>query len=302
MSKLKLLLKLVIINLVVNSLKIVRFLPLAITHCIGFIVGLISYVFNKDQRDHAIRNLKQSGLTQNEIDLKKLLFKSTIESSKGVFETFAIWFKPQPKVLTWVKYVEGWQHVELALAAGKGLIFLTPHLGCFEITSLYYGAHQPMAVLYRPPRQAWLLPLIMAGRERGKITLAAANSAGVKLLLQALKRGEAIGILPDQAPLEGEGEWVPFFGKAAYTMTLASKLAKKSGAQVLMAFGERLPYGGGYRIHIRPISAGGIATPALLNAEIERSIAQCPNQYLWSYDRYKVRHTSQQKLVSTPPP
>ena len=146
-----------------------------------------------------------------------------------------------------------------------------------------------MAVLYRPPRQRWLLPLIEFGRQRGNITLAPANSAGVKQLLQALKRGEAIGMLPDQAPFEGEGEWVPFFGKPAYTMTLASKLAQKTGAQVLMAFGERLPHGGGYHIHITPIGKGGIATPALLNAEIERAIAQKPEQYLWSYDRYKAR-------------
>jgi KDO2-lipid IV(A) lauroyltransferase len=189
-----------------------------------------------------------------------------------------------------VEGVSGWDDVETALKAGKGLIFLTPHLGCFEITSLYYGARQPMAVLYRPPRQRWLLPLILAGRQRGKIALAEANSHGVKQLLQALKRGEAIGILPDQAPFEGEGEWAPFFGRPAYTMTLASKLAQKTNAQVFMAFGERLPHGQGYHIHIRRIAAGGIATPALMNAEIERTIAQCPTQYLWSYDRYKVRH------------
>jgi KDO2-lipid IV(A) lauroyltransferase len=147
-----------------------------------------------------------------------------------------------------------------------------------------------MAVLYRPPRQKWLLPLITNGRERGKISLAPANAQGVKQLLQALKRGEAIGILPDQAPLEGEGEWAPFFGRPAYTMTLASKLAQKSGAQVFMAFGERLSFGGGYNIHIRAVNAGGIDTPALLNAEIERTIQQCPTQYLWMYDRYKVRN------------
>jgi KDO2-lipid IV(A) lauroyltransferase len=189
-----------------------------------------------------------------------------------------------------VKKCEGWQHVDIALNQGRGIIFLTPHLGCFEITSLYYGAHFPMTVLYRPPRQAWLLPLIGSGRQRGKITLAPANSAGVKQILQALKRGEAIGMLPDQAPFEGEGEWAPFFGRPAYTMTLASKLAQKTGAQVLMAFGERISCGRGYHIHIQPIAAGGISTPALLNKEIERIIRQCPTQYLWSYDRYKVRH------------
>jgi KDO2-lipid IV(A) lauroyltransferase len=273
----------------VQGLKCLRFFPLPAIHGLGAVVGLINYLFNRDHRAHAKSNLNQSDLSNGKITAEKMLFKSTIENSKGAFETFAIWFKSQLEVLNWVKNVDGWDAVEDAINSGKGLIFLTPHLGCFEITSLYYGAHYPMTVLYRQPRQAWLMPLIAAGRQRGKVTLAPANSQGVKLLLQALKRGEAIGILPDQAPLEGEGEWAPFFGRPAYTMTLASKLAQKTGAQVFMAFGERLSWGRGYNIHIRAIEAGGINTPTLLNAEIERTIRQCPTQYLWMYDRYKIR-------------
>jgi len=290
MNSLKPTLKSTIILLAVACLKFLQFLPLPIVHGLGVILGLISYLFNKNHRDHAIHNLKQCGLASNEADLKKLLFKSTLENSKGALETFAIWFKPPKKVIRWVKQVYGWDEVEAALQAGKGVIFLTPHIGCFEITSLYYGAQHPMAVLYRPPRQKWLLPLISKGRERGQISLAPANAQGVKKLLLALKGGEAIGILPDQAPLEGEGEWAPFFGRPAYTMTLASKLAQKSGAQVFMAFGERLSFGRGYNIRIRAVNAGGIGTPALLNSEIERTIQQCPAQYLWMYDRYKVRN------------
>lgn len=290
MTKMKSLIKQALTRFVLVILKLLQFLPLPIIHGLGVILGLINYCFNKDHRDHALSNLKQSGLTSSDADLKKLLFKSTLENSKGALETFAIWFKPQTKVISWVKEVFGWDEVEAALQTGKGVIFLTPHLGCFEITSLYYGAQHPMAVLYRPPRQKWLLPLITNGRERGQISLAPANAQGVKQLLQALKRGEAIGILPDQAPLEGEGEWAQFFGRLAYTMTLASKLAQKSGAQVFMAFGERLSFGRGYNIHIRAVNAGGIDAPALLNAEIERTIQQCPAQYLWMYDRYKVRN------------
>lgn len=275
--------------MILGFLKSLRFLPLTIIHILGVLLGLINYLLNQDHHAHAKQNINQSSLTNRKIATEKLLFKSTLENSKGAFETFAIWFKSQLEVLTWVKNVDGWQAVEEALKTGKGLIFLTPHLGCFEITSLYYGAHHPMTVLYRQPRQAWLMPLITAGRQRGKVTLAPANSQGVKLLLQALKRGEAIGILPDQAPLEGEGEWAPFFGRPAYTMTLASKLAQKTGAQVFMAFGERLSWGRGYNIHIHAIEAGGVNTPTLLNAEIERIIRQYPTQYLWMYDRYKTR-------------
>ncbi len=270
-------------------LKIFAKLPLPIMHSLGVFFGWIIYAWSKRTAARLRHNLGQSRIYQNKQDLKSAIRKNIGETGKALLETFAIWLKPQHVVLDFVKNVSGWQHVETALQAGKGIIFLTPHLGCFEITSLYYGARYPMAVLFREPRQRWLLPLINSGRQRGNVTLAPANAAGVKQLLQALKRGEAIGMLPDQAPFEGEGEWAPFFGKPAYTMTLASKLAQKTGAQVLMAFGERLPHGGGYHIHITPIAAGGIATPALMNAAIERAIAQKPEQYLWSYDRYKVR-------------
>ena len=277
------------LKLIQALLKLFALLPLVVIHTIGIALGWIIYACSKRTALRVRDNLRQSAIYQNKQTFKLAIKKNIAESGKSLLETFPIWLRSHAAVLDLVKNCTGWQYVEAALAADKGIIFLTPHLGCFEITSLYYGARHPMAVLYRVPRQRWLLPLIEAGRQRGYITLAPANSAGVKQLLQALKRGEAIGMLPDQAPFEGEGEWVPFFGKLAYTMTLASKLAQKTGAQVLMAFGERLPHGGGYHIQITPIAAGGIATPAMMNKEIERVIQQCPAQYLWGYDRYKVR-------------
>lgn len=270
-------------------LKLFAKLPLRVLHSLGSALGWASYLSYKKYARLIKINLSLSQLTKDNVSFKKTLHRNISETGKALLETFAIWFKDYSKLANWYQGCTGWEHVESALVKGKGIIFLTPHLGCFEITSLYYGQFQPITVLFRPPRQDWLMPMINQGRQRGKVNLAPANAQGVKLLLQALKRGEAIGILPDQAPHEGEGEWVPFFGRPAYTMTLASKLADKSGAQVLMAFGERLSNGRGYHIHIKPIGHGGISTPALLNQEIERAIAVCPSQYIWGYDRYKVR-------------
>ena len=265
-------------------------LPLCVVHFLGTILGWTTYLSYKKYALLINQNLKLSQLTKDDIRFKKTLHRNIAETGKALLETFAIWFRNYSTLDKWYKGCTGWAHVEAGLKKGKGIIFLTPHLGCFEITSLYYGQFHPITVLFRPPRQEWLMPLINEGRERGKVRLAPANAHGVRLLLQALKRGEAIGILPDQAPLAGEGEWVPFFGRPAYTMTLASKLAQKSGAQVLMAFGERLANGHGYHIHISPVSEGGINTPELLNQEIEKAISQCPSQYMWVYDRYKVRN------------
>jgi Kdo2-lipid IVA lauroyltransferase/acyltransferase len=289
-------------NLIQLILKCFAKLPLPLIHSLGAALGWVITLCARKFSHRITDNLRQSGICADETILKQTVQQNIKESGKALLETLAIWFRDYAQLKPWFNGCTGWEQVEAGLASGKGLIFLTPHLGCFEITSLYYGQFQPMTVLFRQPRQTWLLPLITAGRQRGEITLAPANSQGVKQLLQALKRGEAIGMLPDQAPLTGEGEWAPFFGRPAYTMTLASKLAQKTGAQVLMAFGERLPNGRGYHIHIRHVPAGGIATPSLLNAEIERSIAQCPAQYAWMYDRYKVRGESRLKLESESAP
>jgi KDO2-lipid IV(A) lauroyltransferase len=192
-------------------------------------------------------------------------------------------------VLSWVKSTSNWKVIDVAIKRGKGIIFLTPHMGCFEITSLYYGNSHPITILFRPPKRKWLSILSAAGRSNGKIKQAPANSSGVRLLLQALKNGEAIGILPDQIPAKGEGEWATFFGQPAYTMTLVSKLANKTGATVIMAFGERLTDGRGFTVHLNELIDGSIATSTMLNRAIEEQIKEKPHQYLWAYPRYKTR-------------
>lgn len=258
-------------------------------HQFGTWLGTLFYYFDPAARRMSRANIKQSKLLDNVAPnfLKLFLKQNAQEHGKAILETLAIWSKADREILALVKNIHNWQCVEEALALKKGIIFLTPHMGCFEITSIFYGSRQPITVLFRPPKLKFLLPLILHGRQRTSVTLAEANASGVRKLMQALKKGEAVGILPDQIPKSGEGEWADFFGKPAYTMTLASKLAEKTGATVIMAFGERLINGEGFAIHLTKVDS--IATPALLNKAIEKQIAQKPEQYLWQYNRYKMR-------------
>ena len=197
-------------------------------------------------------------------------------------------------VANWVVQVSGWELVEAALARRRGIIFLTPHLGCFEITAQYYAwrapATVPLTALYRPPKMKAVEALMLAGRARPNLRLASADLKGVRVLLRALKQGEAVGILPDQAPGVGEGEWAEFFGRPAYTMTLAGRLAASSGAQTILAFAERLPRGRGYHLHLAPMPAAlpGESPARTLNRALESLIRLCPAQYGWGYNRYKV--------------
>jgi KDO2-lipid IV(A) lauroyltransferase len=277
-------------------LKPLSYLPLRLLHNLGAILGWLLFYCMPQAKNHALKNITQSQLAINPEEIKEIARKSFAELGKTIFETPMIWQKVEADLLPLVRQVHGWEIVQKALETGRGVIFLTPHLGCFEITSIYYGNQHPITVLYRPPKLKWLETLILRGRVRTGVTLAAANASGVRKLLQALKRGEAIGILPDQIPAAGEGEWTVFFGKPAYTMSLASRLAEKTGATVIMSFGERLQNGAGYDIHLTKIAS--IATPSLLNKAIEQQIAQKPSQYLWSYNRYKVRNHALKKRLS----
>jgi Kdo2-lipid IVA lauroyltransferase/acyltransferase len=269
-------------------------LPLPTLHFLGNALGHILFYSANKAKSRTIENITQSGLFPNHT--MQAVRQSFIAMGKAILETPYIWNCNSQQVGNLMQQVHGWESIESGLRANKGIIFLTPHMGCFEITSLYYARNHPITVLYRPPKKKWLMPFINTGRTRNNITLAEANASGVRKLLQALKKGEAIGILPDQIPASGEGEWADFFGKPAYTMTLASKLAEKTGATVIMAFGERLDNGEGYMLHLTKVDS--IATPCLLNQAIERQIKQAPNQYYWNYHRYKISRKTKEKFAN----
>ena len=186
--------------------------------------------------------------------------------------------------------------VEQAYAAGRGIVFLTPHQGCFELTAQaaarrWSAERGPITVLYRPARQAWLAKVMETARNRPGMLAVPTTLAGVRQMIKALRRGEAVGLLPDQVPPEGQGQWAPFFGRDAYTMTLAARLAQQTGAAVVLARCERLPWGRGYVTHFEPLSAPLSAdmdqAVLQINQAMEHLIRQCPEQYLWGYGRYK---------------
>ena len=260
-------------------------LPLPLLHRVGAMAGWLFYFLSPRFRHFLSANLRQAGYSD-----APLRRAAVAETGKALLELPSIWLKAQQDTAALVREVSGWSWIEAAMAAGKGLILLTPHLGCWEISAQYFSRHYPITVLYRPPKVAWLAPLMRAGRTRERMVSVPADLSGVRALFRALKRGEAVGMLPDQVPGVGEGEWAPFFARTAYTMTLPMRLAQSAGAAVLIAYAERLPRGRGYRIHVEPMAEAlpGDSTSRHMNRALEALIRRCPAQYLWAYNRYKV--------------
>jgi KDO2-lipid IV(A) lauroyltransferase len=269
--------------------RLLSLMPLRWLHGLGALLGRITFGMSAEYAARTEENLRQSQLARDQKHYAELLKRTIAEAGKSIVELPWVWGRPLQEVCAAVRSCQGWEHVEAAHAHCKGIIFLTPHWGCFEMTSLYIAQHLALTNLYSSPKQHWLESVMRKGRERGLARLATADLSGVRLLFKALKRGEAIGLLPDQVPSQGEGEWVDFFARPAYTMTLSGRLAQSSGAAVLLVFAERLPHGAGYKLNFEPLPldfSGSV--PRQINAALERVIAISPAQYLWSYNRYKV--------------
>jgi len=259
-------------------------IPLGILHAVGALLGWAMYGLSPTYRRHLRDNLATAGYRD-----AATRHAAIASAGRLLAEIPALWLRPRLEVMGRVRRIDGWEHVDAARASGKGIVFLSPHLGCFELTYKTVGDRYPVTLLYRAPKFAWLQPVIDEGRGQHNVRLARAERSGVRKLLAALLRKEAVFILPDQVPGEGEGEWADYFGRPAYTMTLAARLAARPGHACLLMFGERLPGGDGYVMHVRPLPKmePGESGVRCINRALEALVRECPGQYLWGYNRYK---------------
>jgi KDO2-lipid IV(A) lauroyltransferase len=261
--------------------RVLALLPLPVLHAAGAASGWLAFLASGTYRRRFVGNARQAGYALGQVR------PAVAEAGKLIWEVPRLWFGRAVPV-EW----DGDDLIAAARAQGKGVVFLTPHLGCFEVTAQAYAARfGRITVLYRPARKRWLRELVDTARGRANLATAPTTLSGVRQMLKALKAGEAVGLLPDQVPPEGLGVWAPFFGRDAYTMTLSTRLARQTGAVVLLAWGERLPRGGGYVVHVRAWEGELPQEPheaALrVNAAMEQLVRAGAQQYLWGYARYK---------------
>jgi KDO2-lipid IV(A) lauroyltransferase len=276
---------------VLMLLKLLARLPLPVLHGLGIALGWLIYLAPGRHSDRMRRNIFDSGLCTPGADCQRLLRQSVSESGKAIIELLPVWLRPYEKVLQLVKGRSGWEAIDAARAAGKGIILIGPHIGCFELLNLDYAARHPFTAMYKPPRKAVLAELMLNGRQRGQATLVPTDLSGVRAQLAALKRHEAIGILPDQVASSGDGVWAPFLGRPAYTPTLVASLQRKTGAAAFFVAAERLSWGRGYHLHAFPVNdtlpEDKTAAAIRINQGVEDVVRRFPSQYLWSYNRHK---------------
>ena len=286
---------------ITSLLRLTALLPLPLTHAIGALLGWLLWRIPSAPRRIAARNLALCfpELTPTERD--RLLRRNLMETGRGLLELGPLWLWPGQRVLALVRgSVAGEEALAATVRQQRGAILLTPHLGAWEMAGLYYSSRHPLTILYRPSRLG-LDELSVRGRGRVGGKVVATDARGVRALLTSLRNGEILGILPDQDPGEEGGVFAPFFGIAANTMTLVSRLALKTGVPVFLTWAERLPCGRGYALHLRALpevtaAASLEVSAAALNQGVEAAVRSLPAQYLWVYKRFKTRPPGEAKL------
>jgi Kdo2-lipid IVA lauroyltransferase/acyltransferase len=267
-------------------------LPLPALHALADALAAVLRLLGRREVAVTRRNLE---LVAPALPQAPALWRDALRGSvRTLLETARFWSRPARANLALVREVQGAELLHAARASGRGVIVAAPHLGNWELLNQWLAAQGPLAIVYRPPRQSWLEDLLRRARGQDGVTQVRAEAAGVRLLFRRLKEGGTVGILPDQQPKRGDGEFAPFFGVDALTMTLLPRLAHKAGATVLFGWAERLPRAAGFRVRLTPAPAGiddPDTTLALraLNAGVERCVELAPAQYQWGYKRYSIR-------------
>lgn len=285
-----------------SLLRAISRLPLSLIHQLGTGIGWLMLKIPNKQRRNALINIRLCFPHLGAAQALAFRRRSFLEYGKTYSEVAYLWLRPTRNVLALVREVSGGEL--LHRDDGRGVIVLSPHLGAWELAGLYLSAQGPTTTLYKPqPELDWLIREI---RGRAGAELVPTDRQGIRKLMQALRRGEYVGILPDQEPRMNPGSvFAPFFGVPALTMLLINRLARKTGARVIFLFAVRLSRAQGFHIHCLSAPVGidsedEITGATALNRGIEDAVNTCPQQYLWAYKRFRRRPPGMPNLYRGP--
>ncbi|HEY7670880.1 MAG TPA: lipid A biosynthesis lauroyl acyltransferase [Gammaproteobacteria bacterium] len=273
------------------GLRVIAILPLGAQMRLGRVLGRFVGRIRRRERRVAERNLEVC-FPELAAPARAELLKLHLESLGLSFVEMAIgWFAPLA-TLERIVAVRGREHLNAALARGRGVILATAHFTPLEVgVAIIEGFGVHCGGMYRPQSHSMIDALILRGRSRFMREQIARDN--VRAAIRHLQSNGVLLYLPDQTYLGNQSALVPFFGEPALTNIATSKLARLSGAAVLTYFFKRLPDYSGYVVDIDVLdgfpSADPIGDTRRLGAALERYIRTAPEQYLWTYKKFKYR-------------
>lgn len=278
--------------------RLIGLLPMAVLRALGGAFGALAYRLDSRETRIGRRNLAlihpQADAALRETQTRELMRSM----GQGLMETLAIWTRPRARVLRLVQQVHGEEHLQAALAKGRGVLLAVPHYGNWELLIEFMAARGPFSLVYKAPDKAGLEHFLNKARSGANVQLVPAEATAMRPLLRALQAGETVGITPDQQPRKGGGEFIPFFGRPALTLSLIAKLAQRAGTPVLFAYTERS--GPGFNV-VFEAEEPALHDPDLqtaltaMNQRVQAIAERDFRQYQWTYKRFSIRQDPNEK-------
>lgn len=285
---------------VIGLFQLLSLIPLSLARKLGRQLGRFAWLLNGQSRRVTEENIAICFAQMSEQDRTELAKKSLQHLGMLAMESAYVWRRPLPQLFARMTKVDGLEHWEAARAAGRGVLVLGPHIGNWEILGFYLQSLGQITFMYQPPENPAFDLLIRQARCRNGAELAPTNTSGVKAQLRALKRNEMVGVLPDQVPPLESGDFAPFFGIPALTVTMAHKLIQRTGSRVVIVYAKRVIASNDFHIVFEPVAEELYSEDALvslrgLNQSVENCVRKAPEQYQWEYKRFKKQPDGEKK-------
>lgn len=277
-------------NLINSALKLLSLLPLSGVRAVGSLVGVIALKLSKRTSQRLRNNLLVTGLATPE-NIDEMVTNTAKSMGMTLAEAALIaWQKKYAYINRLFEVDDSFYQVKEILATGKNIVFLTPHIGNFELAIKYFALNLPMKIniLYKPEKDPVLNAIMLEGRTERNVIPVPTNRKGVLSLMKHLKSGGTIGILPDNVASGGDGEWVKFFGQYVYATSLTAKICQMPDTRTVLVQSVRTATG--FKASCIPFNPSSQDTHEIMQElyiEIEKLVREVPEQYYWSYDRFR---------------
>lgn len=286
--------------LLTSLLSLLSRLPLCAIRWLGGAIGIISLRLSNKSAKRLPHNLLITGLATPETVVQ--MTRDTAKSlGMTLVEAALIAWRKDRKLIDKLSSVdESFYAVKSLMEAGQNVVFLTPHIGNFEVAVKYFAYHLPMniQILYKPSKDPVIEEIMLSGRSEDNITPVPTTRKGVISLIKHLKNGGCIGVLPDNVASGGDGEWVKFFGQDVYATSLAAKICQMQNTHVVIV--QNLRTKTGFSSKCIPFKPSNNETHDIMQelySAIELLVREAPEQYYWSYDRFRHPESAKPKSI-----
>lgn len=281
------------VSIGISAIWLVSLLPLSIAHGLGAFIGWVLWITNSKTCKISNVNLRLCHPNYSDEEISNLVKKSLSALGKTYTEMGMSWMWPIPKVHKLITQIEGEEYLQKALDDKKGIVLIAPHLGNWEILNHFFRTYLFMTVMYKTAKIPKLDKFIFDTRKRVDVGLVPADREGVVSLYKILAEKGVIAVLPDQQPSRKSGVFASFFGQQALTGKLIGEIASTTPAYLLCCYAKRLD-DGNYAVVLKPASENirdpdPVVAATALNKSIEECILDCPEQYQWSYKRFRTQ-------------